>query len=453
MHFKKIQLRTMIKIIFSILCLVGTLGSTNGVVAASKNLLVVTVTKGFRHGSIPTAEKVLGQLAKTSGAFEVDYVRNDDDMKTKMTLESLKKFDGVIFANTTGDLPLPDKEGFIKWIKSGKAFIGMHSCSDTFHGFPAFVDMLGGEFQTHGPQATVVCLNEDLKHPAVRHFGKSFTIHDEIYLFKNFHRNRVHGLLSLDKHPNSKMPGDYPIAWSKKLGLGNIFYTSLGHRNDVWENEKYQAHILGGIRWALGLAKGDSKPQDTRYSVSKKEKKEGFKALFNGVDLDGWTFRNTDGLKSWSAQNGMLVNEIPSGKNGTDIVSDSKFRDFTVRYEYMIPPGSNSGFYLRGRHEIQILDDYKNGTPKPGGNGGIYGFSAPSKFVSRKPGEWQSAEATIRGDQVTVILNGVKIHDGLKVDRSTGGHLDENVDQPGSIMLQGDHGAIAFRKIRIKNLK
>ena len=119
----------------------------------------------------------------------------------------------------------------------------------------------------------------------------------------------------------------------------------------------------------------------------------------------------------------------------------------------MIPAGSNSGFYLRGRHEIQILDDYKNGKLKSGGNGGIYSFSAPSKFVSRKPGQWQTAEATIRGDLVTVILNGVKIHDGLKVDRSTGGHLDENVDQPGPIMLQGDHGAIAFRKIRIKALQ
>ncbi|MBD50299.1 MAG: hypothetical protein CME23_08530, partial [Gemmatimonadetes bacterium] len=71
----------------------------------------------------------------------------------------------------------------------------------------------------------------------------------------------------------------------------------------------------------------------------------------------------------------------------------------------------------------------------------------------RKPGQWQTAEATIRGDLVTVMLNGVKIHDGLKVDRSTGGHLDENVDQPGPIMLQGDHGAIAFRKIRIKPLQ
>ena len=376
------------KIIFCLLGAAAMISMTTEAIAAPKKLLVVTVTKGFRHGSIPTAEKVLGQLAKSSGAFEVDYVRNDEDMKTKMTLESLKKLDGVIFANTTGDLPLPDREGFVQWIKSGNAFIGMHSCSDTFHGFPAFVEMLGGEFQTHGAQATVECLNQDLSHPSVQHFGESFTIHDEIYLMKSFHRNRVHGLLTLDKHPNTKMPGDYPIAWSKKVGKGTVFYTSLGHRNDVWENEKYQAHVLGGIRWALGLAKGNSEPQDARYRVSKKEKKEGFKPLFNGLDLDGWKLRSPDGIKSWSAQNGMLVNEIPSGKHGTDIITNAEFRDFVVRYEYMIPAGSNSGFYLRGRHEIQILDDYNNGKLRSGGNGGIYSFSAPSKFVSRKPGQW-----------------------------------------------------------------
>ena len=91
---------------FRLLGMAAMLSMTTGIIAAPKKLLVVTVTKGFRHGSIPTAEKVLGQLAKSSGAFEVDYVRNDEDMKTKMTLESLKKLDGVIFANTTGDLPL-----------------------------------------------------------------------------------------------------------------------------------------------------------------------------------------------------------------------------------------------------------------------------------------------------------------------------------------------------------
>src|SRR5258708_25290395 len=77
-----------------------------------KHVLVVTVTKGFRHSSIPTAEKVLGELAQKSGEFTVDYVRNDEDMAQKMTLDALKNYDGVIFANTTGILPLPDKAGF-----------------------------------------------------------------------------------------------------------------------------------------------------------------------------------------------------------------------------------------------------------------------------------------------------------------------------------------------------
>src|SRR5688500_7503683 len=79
---------------------------------APKKMLVVSVTKGFRHSSIPTAEKILGEIAEKSKAFTVDYVRDDKDMAEKMTMKNLEKYDGVIFANTTGDLPLPDKEGF-----------------------------------------------------------------------------------------------------------------------------------------------------------------------------------------------------------------------------------------------------------------------------------------------------------------------------------------------------
>src|SRR5881397_4184539 len=148
--------------------------------ATPKKLLVVTVTKGFRHGSIPTAEKVLGDLAQKSGAFTVDYVRTDDEMAQKMTAEGLKNYDGVVFANTTGDLPLPDKQAFLDWIKSGKAFIGTHSASDTFDatskspGWPPYVEMLGGEFQTHHAQATVDCINEDPKHPACSSLGPTF---------------------------------------------------------------------------------------------------------------------------------------------------------------------------------------------------------------------------------------------------------------------------------------
>jgi type 1 glutamine amidotransferase len=247
--------------------------------AQPKKVLVVTVTKGFRHSSIPTAEKVLGELASKSGAFTVDYVRNDDEMKEKMTAAALKQYDGVIFANTTGDLPLPDKQAFLDWIKSGKAFVGMHSATDTFdkHTPPdPYVEMIGGEFRTHGAQAEVDCTIQDQKHPACAALTQGWHVKDEIYLLNGFERDKVHGLITLDKHPNDKTPGDYPISWCKQYGKGKVFYTSLGHREDLWDtntpkdfkrenstdvSELYQKHILGGIKWALGLEKGDATPQ------------------------------------------------------------------------------------------------------------------------------------------------------------------------------------------------
>ncbi|MBU6403033.1 MAG: DUF1080 domain-containing protein, partial [Verrucomicrobia bacterium] len=348
--------------------------------------------------------------------------------------------------------PIPDKQAFLDWIKAGKAFIGMHAASDTFHDYPPFAAMLGGEFMTHRAQVHVDCINLDRSHPATRALGPVYPVFDEIYLLKNFHRDQVHGLLTLDADPNTLMPGDYPIAWCKLYGEGRVFYTSLGHREDVWTSASYQRHILGGIQWALGLARGSATPQSTAAKLGRKESEEGFRPLFDGTDLNGWHLRDANGRQTWSVQNGMLVNLVGEG-HGTDLVSDEKFKDFTVRYEYLIPPGSNSGFYLRGREEIQILDDTKEGKPEPGGNGAIYNFRAPTFYVSRKPGQWQQAEATMKGRRITVILNGVKVQDNVAVDRATGGELDEDVDAPGPILLQGNHGSVEFRNLRIKTLE
>lgn len=267
-----------------------------------KRVLVVSTTTGFRHSSIPTAEKVLGELAQSSGAFTVEYARvepNDPQFKgadgktdkakveaaiaavlaEKMSVAAMKNYDGIIFANTTGDLPLPDKEAFINWVKAGHAFVGMHSASDTFHGFPPFIEMLGGEFLTHGAQVEVDAINQDQQCPACRHLPATWKVFDEIYQFKNFERSKVHGLLTLDQHPNKKTPGDYPISWCKQYGKGRVFYTSLGHREDVWDVNTppafqrknspevalaYQQHILGGIKWALGLLPGDARPQTAK---------------------------------------------------------------------------------------------------------------------------------------------------------------------------------------------
>ncbi len=441
------------RILKSVLLLAAiSLGAAPLSAATPKKLLVVTVTKGFRHSSIPTAEKVLAELGQKTGEFTLDYARTDQELAEKTTPAALNNYDGAIFANTTGMLPLADKDAFISWVKSGKAFIGMHSASDTFHEFEPYIQMVGAEFLTHHEQAKIQCLNQDLAHPATQHFGPVYEVFDEIYLFKNFHRDQVHGLLTLDKHPNTRMPGDYPITWTKRAGAGRVFYTELGHREDVWESEPYQKMILGGIEWATGLKFADATPQCTQPHLSAEEVRAGFIPMFNGENLDGWKLRRTEGKRSWSAQDGMLVNVLEKGEHGTDLISEDKFRDFTVRYEYMVPKGANSGFYLRGRYEIQIFDDYDSKKAQLGGNGAIYNVKAVSEFASKPAGEWQQVEATIRGNRITVFLNGVKIHDNVEVTHATGSEIDQNLGAPGPILLQGDHGAVAFRNIRIKLL-
>jgi type 1 glutamine amidotransferase len=249
--------------------------------AEPKKILVVTTTTGFRHSSIPTAEKILAQLAMQSGEFTVDFVRQppDDGDKAKgeealkaalqkLSPESLKNYDGVIFASTTGDLPIPDKQGFLDWIKAGHAFIGIHAASDTFHGWPGYIDMLGGEFQHHGRQVSVDCINVDPSNPATAQLPKVWAIQqEEIYQFKNYDPAKVHDLLILDKHPETGALGHFAVSWCKNYGAGRVFYTSLGHREDIWDanpnlpdrknsveiSKAYQQHILGGIEWALGL--------------------------------------------------------------------------------------------------------------------------------------------------------------------------------------------------------
>lgn len=180
---------------------------------------------------------------------------------------------------------------------------------------------------------------------------------------------------------------------------------------------------------------------------------DGFQPLLNGKDTAGWHLRNANGHNSWSVEGGILKNTVKKGEHGTDLVTDKKFKNFTVKYEYMVPDGSNSGFYLRGRQEIQILGDFSKGAPSVSGNGALYNFKAPDKFVSKPGGEWQTVEATIIGNRITVVLNGVKVHNNVECNKPTGGELDNKVSEPGPILLQGDHGTVWFRNIEIKELK
>lgn len=180
---------------------------------------------------------------------------------------------------------------------------------------------------------------------------------------------------------------------------------------------------------------------------------DGFRPLFNGKDTTGWHLRNPGGHNSWKVEDGILKNIVHPGEHGTDLVTDSRFMNFTVKYEYLVPDDSNSGFYLRGRYEIQILGDYASGKASKTGNGSLYNFKAPDQFVSKPGSQWQTVEATIVGNRITVVQNGVKIHDQVQVTKGTGGELDNHHDQPGPIFLQGDHGTVWFRNMQIKELK
>jgi type 1 glutamine amidotransferase len=229
----------------------------------NKKVLVVTVAKTFPHEVIPVSLQVLADLARQDGALTLDYARDDWDLARKMTPTALQQYDGAIFANTTGDLPLPDKQAFLDWVSAGKAFVGVHAVLDTFRGrqpLDPFIQMVGAEFKTHGAQAEVECINLDPTHPACAHLGTTWRVKDEIYLLNGYDRQAVVGLLTLNREPNTRVPGDYPIAWCKNQGRGRVFVTSLGHRPEVWRDGKFQQHLWGGLRWALGLEQAPAPP-------------------------------------------------------------------------------------------------------------------------------------------------------------------------------------------------
>jgi len=180
---------------------------------------------------------------------------------------------------------------------------------------------------------------------------------------------------------------------------------------------------------------------------------EGWTQLFNGKDLTGWKFKGGTNT-SWSAENGELVNTKPTekGKRGVDIFSEQTFRNFQLHIEFKVPKGGNSGAYLRGRKEIQICDSYGREKLGPGDCGGLYGKGAPLVNACRPAGEWNSFDATIVGDVITVHLNGKLIQDKVELKGCTGGALDGDDSKPGPVMMQGDHSSVSYRNIWIKPL-
>lgn len=168
---------------------------------------------------------------------------------------------------------------------------------------------------------------------------------------------------------------------------------------------------------------------------------------------DVWGIQGGDGkLAGWTVdEDGNFANAAPGGKN---LVSKQKFFNYKIEVEYKLEPKSNSGIYMRGRYELQVLDDLTDTTTeKYLTQMAIYGRTPPAVLASKAPGEWQTMDATIVQNKITVHLNGKLVHNNATIGGVTGGALDNNELEPGPVMIQGDHGHVWIRKIVVTPIK
>lgn len=238
-----------------------------------KHVLVVGETKGFEHDSISAAMVAVYEMGKQSGLWDAT-LRTDTELLTKKKLgrnaKNLDYFDAIVFASTTGELDLDasQKTDLISAIHDeGKGFVGIHAALDTNYTWPEYGEMIGGWFDQH-PWGTfdAPIINEEPGSPIVKQFPKAFTKRDEIYQPTDWSRDKVNVLLSLDpaklNYANNdrvhRADHDFAVAWTKMYGKGRVFYSTLGHTTESWDDPDIRTMYFEGIKWALGLTEGST---------------------------------------------------------------------------------------------------------------------------------------------------------------------------------------------------
>lgn len=253
-------------------------------------LLFLTHAGLYKHASLAPAEEAVEAWGREEG-FRVTtvqgYEQDPDALELDfLTAEFLSRFDGLMMM-TNGNLPVTEeqKAAIVDFVRRGNGFVGVHNAALTFYDYPPFGEMLGGYFRRPVAQDHLFVLRvEEETHPATRMLGASWPLVDELYLFGTdswdpaapeenvdelfghripvgFSRDRVNVLLSIDTEesdlqglPFLEEGGDYPQAWYQEFGEGRSFYTALGHTSRLWLHDPvFRAHLVGGIRWALGL--------------------------------------------------------------------------------------------------------------------------------------------------------------------------------------------------------
>lgn len=216
-----------------------------------------THSAGYRHEVIPEALQIMANLGQRHEWLTV-HATNE---VAELTRDRLANTDVVVFY-TTGALPMGDmREGLISWVRGGGGFVGIHCATDTFSQYAPYVELVGGTFDGHPWNEEVPIVIEDPASPIVAPFLPSaardvdlgrpvFRLADEIYQFRSLNPD-MHVLLRLSPNTPKAEPGRaYPLAWTRTPGEGRVFYTALGHRPEVWRDQRFIDHLLAGIRWS-----------------------------------------------------------------------------------------------------------------------------------------------------------------------------------------------------------
>jgi type 1 glutamine amidotransferase len=218
-------------------------------------VLVFSKTAGFRHDSIPAGIAAIRSLGRGNG-FSVSATENAKAFSAKR----LRTFDAVVFLSTTGDVLGPrQQKAFKGYIRHGGGWVGIHSAADTEYEWPFYGRLLGAYFLSHPAVQPAVVDVSDRSHPSTRELPARWTRTDEWYNFRSNPRGAVHVLATLDEstYSGGTMGADHPIAWCHAFKGGRAWYTAGGHTIESYSEPDFRRHLLGGILWAAGLAKGD----------------------------------------------------------------------------------------------------------------------------------------------------------------------------------------------------
>jgi hypothetical protein len=294
-------LRSCILVLAGLLAVPAWTGCAAPQPARTKKILVLSKSSNYEHsaihrtgGQLSAAEETLKRLGESNN---LDFTFTKDGRL--FTAENIAQYDALLFY-TTGDLTEKGTDGnppmtaagkasFLEAIRQGKGFVGVHSATDTFHSpgnrdidaarfrndgtnVDPYIQMIGGEFMIHGGQQKARMIRADTNFPGMAAMPADFGPLEEWYTMKNFARD-LHVILAQDTAMMDKTGGNYcydrppfPATWAHLYGKGRVFYTSMGHREDVWSNPVFQQVLLAGINWAVGNVNADVTPNLSRVA-------------------------------------------------------------------------------------------------------------------------------------------------------------------------------------------